>query len=64
MKKLLMLLAVFVTVTTLFGKVTGDICAQEVANKTICNSSAKNLTLSAYHSGVPKWLLQPISTSR
>ena len=69
MKKFLMIVAALLAVT-LYGKVTKHICAQEIAKQTGCikssdsHNSEKNQLLSSYHSGVPKWLLRPISAAK
>jgi hypothetical protein len=61
MKKFLMLLAVFVTVTALFGKATGYMNCSNIVKKV---DSAKNPVLSAYRSDVPQWLLRSIIVDR
>ena len=60
MKKLLMLLAVFVTVTALFGKTTGYMNCSDIVKV----DSAKNPVLLAYRSDVPQWLLRSIIVDR
>jgi hypothetical protein len=59
MKKFLMLLAVFVTVTALFGKTTGYM---NCSNKKV--DSVKNPVMLAYRSDVPQWLLRSIIVDR
>ena len=61
MKKLLMLLAVFVTVTALFGKTTGHINCSDTVKKV---DSANNPVSLAYRSDVPQWLLRSIIVDR
>jgi hypothetical protein len=59
MKKFLMLLAVFVTVTALFGKTTGYM---NCSNKKV--DSVKTPVMLAYRSDVPQWLLRSIIVDR
>jgi len=55
-----MLLAVFVTVTALFGKTTGYMNCSD----TVKVDSAKKPVLLAYRSDVPQWLLRSIIVDR
>jgi len=69
MKKFLILLALFVAVTALFGKVTGHICTEglnEKMDNTTTKSavSTQNPALSSYRSDVPEWLLRSIIVDR
>ena len=61
MKKFLMLMAVFVAVTALFGKATGYIDRSSMVKNV---DSAKNPASSAYRSDVPQWLLRSIIVDR
>ena len=56
-----MLLAVFVTVTALFGKTTGHINCSDTVKKV---DSANNPVSLAYRSDVPQWLLRSIIVDR
>ena len=61
MKKLLMLLAIFITVTALFGKTTGYMNSSDIVKKV---DSANNPVSLAYRSDVPQWLLRSIIVDR
>ena len=61
MKKFLMLLAVFVAVTALFGKATGYMNCNSIVKKV---DLAKNPVSSTYRSDVPQWLLRSIIVDR
>jgi len=61
MKKFLMLLAVLVTVTVLFGKSTEYLNCGSTVKKV---DFTKKSTLPAYRSDVPQWLLRSIVVYR
>ena len=61
MKKLLMLLAAFITVTALFGKTIGHINCSDTVKKV---DAANNPVSLAYRSDVPQWLLRSIIVDR